>query len=68
MTGILILAVWLALLIGFVGGSAFVAYRQEGVAIIGRRFVAEVATLLLGLTVILYVLPAIAAAFGVPKL
>lgn len=65
MVGAIILAAWLALLAGFVGGSAWVAYRQEGVTLIGRRFVAEVATLMAGMSFILYVVPFAARALGI---
>lgn len=65
MTGAIILAAWLALLIGFVGGSAFVAYRAEGVALVGRRFVAEVATLMAGLSYVLWGLQPTLIALGV---
>lgn len=65
MVGAIIFAAWLALLVGFVGGSAWVAYRQEGVTLIGRRFVAEVATLMVGMCVVLYVVPFVARVAGI---
>jgi hypothetical protein len=65
MTAALILAAWLALLVGFVGGLALHAYRLEGVALITRRFVAEIATLCVGLGYVLYGLQPTLIAFGV---
>jgi hypothetical protein len=64
MIGALILAAWLAGLVGFVGGAGFVAYRKDGVKLIGRQFVAEVATLLAGLSFILFVLQPLLVGWG----
>lgn len=65
MTGALILTGWLMLLVGFVGGLALHAYRLEGVALITRRFVAEIATLCVGLGYVLYGLQPTLVALGV---
>lgn len=54
LTGAFVLTAWLALLCGFVAGLAWHAYRLEGVALVTRKFFAEVAVLAAGLSLILY--------------
>lgn len=67
MIGAIIIAAWIALLSGFVGGLALHAYKLAGVALITRRFVAEIATLLLGLSYVLYGLQPTLIALGVAQ-
>lgn len=65
MTSALIISAWIALNIGFAGGAAFVAHRQCGVQILAGKFLAEVATLMAGLSAVLWGLPFAARVWGI---
>lgn len=65
MIEILILAVWLALLVGFLGGLAWFAYHRCAVVVLTRRFLAELAAVAVVFTLILWGLPMAGLAIGV---
>ncbi|MGO1078301.1 hypothetical protein [Inquilinus sp. CA228] len=56
---------WLCLLAGFVGGLALHAYRLDGVALLTRRFLAELLTVALLFSAVLWGVPLAGAAFGI---
>ncbi|HEY9344209.1 MAG TPA: hypothetical protein VIQ53_02805 [Inquilinus sp.] len=56
---------WICLLAGIVGGLCWHAYRLDGVALLTRRFLAELVTVALLFSAVLWGLPTAGAALGI---
>ncbi|WP_395672036.1 hypothetical protein [Inquilinus sp.] len=63
--GALIVTAWISLLAGIVGGLCWHAYRLEGVALLTRRFLAELVTAALLFSAVIWGVPLAGAAFGI---
>lgn len=65
MIGAVLVAFWIAGLAGVVGGLAWHAYWLDGVALLTRRFLAELVTLALLFFAVIWGVPLAGAAYGI---
>jgi hypothetical protein len=63
--GAIIFTAWICLLAGIVGGLVWHAYWLDGVALLTRRFLAELVTAALLFSAVIWGVPLAGAAYGI---